>query len=86
MTETATPPDAETEVLIVTDAARATVFEIRANEDDADSLGLRVEVTGLPENPVWVGQQVSLNVKVLLTERGAILTVGRPRSRHPSLR
>ncbi|MEM7141180.1 MAG: NifU family protein [Actinomycetota bacterium] len=48
MSETATT-EAETpagEVLIVTDAARATVFDIRANEDDGDSLGLRVEVTG----------------------------------------
>ncbi|NIR37233.1 MAG: hypothetical protein GWN79_10610 [Actinobacteria bacterium] len=34
------------EVLIVTDAARATVLDIRAKEDDADQLGLRVEVTG----------------------------------------
>jgi Fe/S biogenesis protein NfuA len=48
MSETAT---AETEsgageVLLVTDAARATVFDIRAKEDDGDTLGLRVEVTG----------------------------------------
>ena len=48
MSETAT---AETEsgageVLLVTEAARATVFEIRAQEDDGDTLGLRVEVTG----------------------------------------
>ena len=35
------------EVLIVTDAARATVMDIRAQEDDAESLGLRVEVTGV---------------------------------------
>ena len=34
------------EVLIVTDAARATVLDIRSNEDDAETLGLRVEVTG----------------------------------------
>jgi Fe/S biogenesis protein NfuA len=34
------------EVLIVTDAARATVFDIRAKEDDGDGLGLRVEVIG----------------------------------------
>ena len=34
------------EVLIVTDAARATVLGIRSNEDDAETLGLRVEVTG----------------------------------------
>ena len=48
MTETATT-EAESgagEVLIVTDAARATVLGIRSNEDDAESLGLRVEVTG----------------------------------------
>ena len=48
MTDTATT-EAESgagEVLLVTDAARATVFDIRANEDDADALGLRVEVTG----------------------------------------
>lgn len=48
MTETATT-EAEPgsgEVLLVTDAARATVFEIRAKEDDGDTLGLRVEVTG----------------------------------------
>ena len=35
------------EVLIVTDAARETVMEIRSQEDDAESLGLRVEVTGV---------------------------------------
>ncbi len=34
------------EVMIVTDAARQTVMEIRAKESDAESLGLRVEVTG----------------------------------------
>lgn len=34
-------------VLQVTDAARATVLDIRANEEDAESLGLRVEVTGV---------------------------------------
>ncbi len=48
MTETATTeaePGSD-EVLLVTDAARATVFEIRAKEDDGDTLGLRVEVTG----------------------------------------
>ena len=33
-------------VMIVTDAARATVLDIRSKEDDAESLGLRVEVTG----------------------------------------
>lgn len=49
MTDTKAPAtDAERvgEVLIVTDAARATVLDIRANEDDAEHLGLRVEVTG----------------------------------------
>lgn len=49
MTDTEAPAtDAERmgEVLIVTDAARATVLDIRAKEDDADQLGLRVEVTG----------------------------------------
>lgn len=35
------------QVLIVTEAARATVMDIRSQEDDADSLGLRVEVTGI---------------------------------------
>ena len=40
--------DADTrEVLIVTDAARATVMDIRSQEDDAEILGLRVEVTGV---------------------------------------
>ncbi len=34
------------EVLIVTDAARETVFDIRAKEEDGDGLGLRVEVIG----------------------------------------
>lgn len=48
MTETAESTARDTrEVLIVTDAARATVKEIRAQEEDADSLGLRVEVTGV---------------------------------------
>jgi Fe/S biogenesis protein NfuA len=49
MTETAaaeTATDALDEVLIVTDGARATVLDIRSAEDDAESLGLRVEVTG----------------------------------------
>lgn len=45
MTDTASETAAG-EVLLVTDAARATVFEIREKEDDADTLGLRVEVTG----------------------------------------
>ena len=46
MTETAETTDIE-EVMIVTDAARETVLEIRAKEDDAEGLGLRVEVTGI---------------------------------------
>ena len=45
MTDTA-PTDAAEEIMIVTDAARATVLDIRSNEDDAELLGLRVEVTG----------------------------------------
>ncbi len=35
------------EILIVTDAAREAVLEIRKREDDADTLGLRVEITGI---------------------------------------
>lgn len=48
MSETATAEAAAgaAEVLIVTDAARATVLDIRAEEDDGELLGLRVEVTG----------------------------------------
>ncbi|MGB1505246.1 MAG: NifU family protein [Acidimicrobiales bacterium] len=46
MTDTAETTDIE-EVMIVTDAARETVLEIRAKEDDAEGLGLRVEVTGI---------------------------------------
>jgi Fe/S biogenesis protein NfuA len=46
MTDTAETTDIG-EVMIVTDAARETVLEIRAKEDDADGLGLRVEVTGI---------------------------------------
>jgi Fe/S biogenesis protein NfuA len=34
-------------VLIVTDSARAKILELRAQEDEPDSLGLRVEVTGV---------------------------------------
>ena len=45
MTDTA-PTDTAEEIMIVTDAARATVLDIRSNEDDAELLGLRVEVTG----------------------------------------
>ncbi len=49
MTDTAAPtePTGTDEVLIVTDAARATVLEIRSREHDAESLGLRVAVTGV---------------------------------------
>ncbi len=48
MTDTAeqTSTDRAEEILIVSDAARETVFEIRSKEDDAEALGLRVEVTG----------------------------------------
>ena len=47
-TDTATTPDVSplNQVLIVTDAARAAVLDIRDREDDAAALGLRVEVTG----------------------------------------
>ena len=45
-TEVAVAETAQGEVLIVADAARATVLDIRANEDDPEALGLRVEVTG----------------------------------------
>jgi Fe/S biogenesis protein NfuA len=41
---TATGPDSE--VVVVTDAARTKVLEIRAAEDDPDSLGLRIEIVG----------------------------------------
>ncbi|RMH74678.1 MAG: hypothetical protein D6683_12450 [Actinomyces sp.] len=40
-------PTATDEVLHITDAALETVLEIRAREDDAESLGLRVAVTGV---------------------------------------
>lgn len=46
MTDTVQPTDTG-EVMIVTDAARETVLEIRSKEDDAELLGLRVEVTGV---------------------------------------
>jgi Fe/S biogenesis protein NfuA len=39
-------PDAEAHPLRVTDAALETVLGIRAEEDDAESLSLRVEITG----------------------------------------
>ncbi len=35
------------QVLIVTDAAREAVLAIREREDDAETLGLRVEITGI---------------------------------------
>ena len=51
MTDTAAAPadapaESTDEVLIVTDAARAAVLAIRDREDDSETLGLRVEVTG----------------------------------------
>lgn len=51
MTDTATDPTEAPavtveEVLMVTDAAREAVLAIRDREDDAETLGLRVEVTG----------------------------------------
>ena len=54
MTDTATPTGAPAptgtasgeEILIVTEAARTAVLSIRDREDDAEALGLRVEVTG----------------------------------------
>ncbi len=58
MTDTAAPTDApaeslaatgaapDEEILIVTDAARTAVLAIRDREEDGDTLGLRVEVTG----------------------------------------
>ncbi len=51
MTDTAAvPTDAPVasteEVLIVTDVARTAVLAIRDSEDDAETLGLRIEVTG----------------------------------------
>ena len=47
MTDVAEPTDTTAEVLIVTEAARETVLEIRSKEDDAEALGLRVEVMGV---------------------------------------
>lgn len=47
MTDTAESTDTTDEVMIVTDAARETVLDIRSKEDDAEGLGLRVEVTGV---------------------------------------
>lgn len=45
-TELAVAEVTHSEVLILTDAARAAVLDIRAADEDADTLGLRVEVTG----------------------------------------
>ena len=47
MTDTAPPSVAGGEVLIITEAARAAVLEIREREPDSEDLGLRVEVTGV---------------------------------------
>ena len=47
MTDTAESTDTTDEVMIVTEAARETVLDIRSKEDDAEGLGLRVEVTGV---------------------------------------
>ncbi len=51
MTDTAAAPadarvESTDEVLMVTDVARTAVLDIRDREDDAETLGLRVEVTG----------------------------------------
>lgn len=45
--EPESPSAALDEVLMVTDSARAAVLEIRDREEDADTLALRVEVTGM---------------------------------------
>jgi len=44
--ESSTKTEEAGEVLIVTEAARNVVADIRSKEDDPDSFGLRVEVTG----------------------------------------
>jgi len=44
--ETELEAEESSEVLIVTEAARAVVAEIRSNEEEPESFGLRVEVTG----------------------------------------
>lgn len=46
ITDTPTPTDDGTLVLSISDAALATVLGIRDQEDDAEALGLRVEITG----------------------------------------
>jgi len=46
MTDTAETTNTTDEVMIITDAAREVVLEIRSKEDDGDALGLRVEVIG----------------------------------------
>ena len=45
--DTDTAAAASDEVMILTEAARAAVLGIRSQEDDAEALGLRVEVTGV---------------------------------------
>lgn len=47
MTKTDLLSETTNEVLILTDAARATVLDIRSQEEDAQTLGLRVEITGV---------------------------------------
>ena len=46
ITDTPTPTDGGTLVLSISDAALGTVLGIRDQEDDAEALGLRVEITG----------------------------------------
>lgn len=46
ITDTPTPTDDGTLVLSISDAALGTVLGIRDQEDDAEALGLRVEITG----------------------------------------
>ncbi|HUW03973.1 MAG TPA: NifU family protein [Acidimicrobiales bacterium] len=42
-----TAPSTDIAVVTVTDAARDKILELRAQEDDADTLALRIEVTGV---------------------------------------
>ena len=44
-------------VVLVTDAARAKVLELLAEEDDGTPMGLRIEITG--ENPCSRTQMIS---------------------------
>ena len=44
------PPWSEPSVLTVTETALTQILELRAEEDDADTLGLRVEITGANGN------------------------------------